>query len=85
MVLQMTMLSRIEHCSTTLLAVGEPRNNSENYIFTFPGKCSKSLYQSHNGTHKFDLDGAGSSSTQGKVVSEKSECNNSGYKLTWWP
>ena len=40
MVLQMTMLSRIEHSSTTLLAVGEPRNNSENFIFTFPSKCS---------------------------------------------
>ena len=43
----MTMLSsRIEHSSTTLLGVGEPRNNSENYIFFFPSKCSKSLYQS---------------------------------------
>ena len=30
----MTMLSsRIEHSSTTLLGVGEPRNDSENYIF----------------------------------------------------
>ena len=33
------MLSRIEHSSTTLLAVGEPvgepRNNSENFIFIF--------------------------------------------------
>ena len=41
----MTMLSRIEHSSTTLQAVGEPRNNSENYIFTFPSKRSKSVYQ----------------------------------------
>ena len=42
MVLQMTMLSRIKHSSTTLLAVGEPINNSEYYIFAFPTKCSKS-------------------------------------------
>ena len=34
-VLQITMLSRNEHSLTTLLPVGEPRNNSENYIFTF--------------------------------------------------
>ena len=42
----MTMLFRIEHSSTTLLPVGEPRNNWENIILTFPSKCSKSLYQS---------------------------------------
>ena len=33
------MISRIEHSSTTLLAVGESINNSEN-VFTFPSKCS---------------------------------------------
>ena len=39
----MTMLSLIKHSSTTLLAVGESRNNSENFISNFPSKCSKSL------------------------------------------
>ena len=31
MVLQMKMLFQIEHSSTTLLDVGEPRNNSKNH------------------------------------------------------
>ena len=48
MVLQMTMFCRIEHSSTTLLVVGEHRNNPENFICTFPGKCSKSIYQCRN-------------------------------------
>ena len=38
------MLSRIEHSSTRLIAVGKPRNNSEYFISTFPSKWALNHY-----------------------------------------